>query len=53
MRGRIVDTNDLPEPAASAHPPNVCDLHPSAPDAANATYQGHPALIIWHFQLRQ
>ncbi len=56
VRGQIVDTNDLPEPAASAHPehpPNVWDLHPLAPDAANATYQGHPALIIWHFQLRQ
>jgi hypothetical protein len=50
----MVKPQAVPEPAPPADPqvpPNVWSLHLRAPDAANATYRDHPALIIWHFQL--
>ena len=52
--GPIVKPRAVPEPAPPADPqapPDVWSLHLRAPDAANATYRDHPALIIWHFQL--
>jgi len=49
--GPIVGPQAAPEPGPPASPPNVWQLHLLAPDAANATYRDHPALIIWHFQL--
>ena len=34
-------------------PPNIWALHPFAPAATNAAYQGTPIAIVWHFQLTE
>jgi SAM-dependent methyltransferase len=35
------------------NPPGIWSLHPIAPAAANAFWQGRPAVIVWHFQRRR
>ncbi len=34
-------------------PPNIWALHRWCPAATNAAYRDNPAVIIWHFQLRE
>lgn len=41
----------VPPLAPSGTPPNIWSLHPLAPDAANAVYEGSPMAIVWRFQL--
>ena len=38
-------------PHVPGRPPNVWALHPYAPAATNAAYDGAPIVIVWHFQL--
>jgi len=41
-----------PPPAYDQFPPNICALHPWAPEAATASYRDPPALIIWQYGAR-
>ena len=48
----VADPEEAPEPLGDpGDPPDVWALHSWAPDAANATYRDHPALVVWDFQL--
>jgi SAM-dependent methyltransferase len=42
---------ELPEPLTPG-PPDIWELHPYVPDAANAARDGQPAVVAWDFELR-
>lgn len=46
-----VAPDELPGPLTD-DPPNIWDLHPWIPDAANAAKHGQPAVIAWDLELR-
>ena len=42
--------DELPEPLTPG-PPDIWELHPYAPEAANAARDGQPAVVAWDFEL--
>lgn len=46
-----VAPGETPEPLTPG-PPNIWELHPWAPEAANAARTGQPAVVAWDFELR-
>jgi ubiquinone/menaquinone biosynthesis C-methylase UbiE len=50
--GTPVGDDEPPAPHIPGNPPNIWSLHRYAPETTNAAWQGQPAAIIWHFQLR-
>lgn len=46
----LYDSSPPPEHIPE-NPPNIWALHRFCPAATNAAWRGHPAAIIWHFQL--
>jgi SAM-dependent methyltransferase len=49
--GLTVEPDEMPEPL-SPGPPDIWELHPWAPAAANAAKAGQPAVVAWDFELR-
>jgi SAM-dependent methyltransferase len=47
---RTVEPDETPEPLTPG-PPDIWELHPWVPEAANAAKAGHPAVVAWDFQL--
>jgi SAM-dependent methyltransferase len=47
---RTVEPHETPEPLTPG-PPDIWELHPWLPEAANAAKAGHPAVVAWDFQL--
>jgi SAM-dependent methyltransferase len=46
-----VQPDELPEPLTPG-PPDIWELHPWVPDAANAAKAGQAAVVAWDFELR-
>jgi hypothetical protein len=50
--GPTVDPAEPAEPVEHPDlPPNIWELHPWAPEAANAAKRDDPALIVWDLEL--
>jgi hypothetical protein len=50
--GPTVDPAEPAEPVEHPdRPPNIWELHPWAPEAANAAKRDDPALIVWDLEL--
>jgi ubiquinone/menaquinone biosynthesis C-methylase UbiE len=47
----IVELGERPKPMA-AGPPDIWELHPWVPEAANAAKSGQPEVVAWDFELR-
>jgi SAM-dependent methyltransferase len=47
----IVEPDEVPEPLTPG-PPDIWELHPLIPKAANAAKAGQPAVVAWDMQLR-
>jgi SAM-dependent methyltransferase len=48
---RTVGPDETPEPLTPGAP-DIWELHPWVPDAANAAKAGQPAVVAWDFELR-
>ncbi len=48
---QTVGPDEQPEPLTPG-PPDIWELHPWVPDAANAAKAGQPAVVAWDFELR-
>ncbi len=46
-----VGPDEAPQPLTPG-PPDIWELHPWVPDAANAAKAGQPAVVAWDFELR-
>lgn len=50
-RDDVVDLDEAPQPLTPG-PPDIWELHPWIPTAANAAKAGHPVVVAWELQLR-
>jgi len=47
----VVEPDESPEPLTPG-PPDIWELHPWVPEAANAAKAGQPAVVAWDFELQ-